>query len=116
MLRKALERIPASVLLWKAAVDIAPEDDARILLSRAVECCPLHAELWLALAKLEVRGVWGWGGMRVMWLRASVCGAFSITIPSLTDLRQRQESPFDCDCMYDKYYITTTPSPSPADL
>lgn len=24
-----------------------------MLLSRAVECCPTHVELWLALAKLE---------------------------------------------------------------
>jgi hypothetical protein len=24
-----------------------------VLLSRAVECCPTHVELWLALAKLE---------------------------------------------------------------
>jgi pre-mRNA-processing factor 6 len=39
--------------LWKAAVELASEDDARVLLSRAVECCPTHVELWLALAKLE---------------------------------------------------------------
>eukprot|EP00882_Tetradesmus_deserticola_P018299 GHRQ01019657.1.p1 GENE.GHRQ01019657.1~~GHRQ01019657.1.p1 ORF type:complete len:120 (-),score=41.73 GHRQ01019657.1:621-980(-) len=39
--------------LWKAAVELATEDDARVLLSRAVECCPTHVELWLALAKLE---------------------------------------------------------------
>ena len=53
MLRKALERIPNSVRLWKAAVELADEEDARLLLSRAVECCPQHVELWLALAKLE---------------------------------------------------------------
>ena len=29
------------------------QDDARVLLSRAVECCPQHVELWLALARLE---------------------------------------------------------------
>jgi pre-mRNA-processing factor 6 len=34
-------------------VELASEDDARVLLSRAVECCPTHVELWLALAKLE---------------------------------------------------------------
>ena len=39
--------------LWKAAVELAAEDDARILLSRAVECCPQAVELWLALARLE---------------------------------------------------------------
>lgn len=39
--------------LWKAAVELASEEDARVLLSRAVECCPTHVELWLALAKLE---------------------------------------------------------------
>jgi pre-mRNA-processing factor 6 len=28
-------------------------EDAKILLSRAVECCPTSVELWLALARLE---------------------------------------------------------------
>lgn len=28
-------------------------EDARIMLTRAVECCPLSVELWLALARLE---------------------------------------------------------------
>ena len=37
---QALERVPNSVRLWKAAVELASEDDARVLLSRAVECCP----------------------------------------------------------------------------
>ena len=40
VLRKALERQPESVRLWKAAVELATEEDARVLLSRAVECCP----------------------------------------------------------------------------
>ncbi len=40
VLRRALERIPTSVRLWKAAVELANQDDARVLLSRAVECCP----------------------------------------------------------------------------
>lgn len=40
MLRRGLERIPQSVRLWKAAVELANEDDARVLLTRAVECCP----------------------------------------------------------------------------
>ncbi|XP_010522629.1 PREDICTED: protein STABILIZED1 [Tarenaya hassleriana] len=53
VLRKGLEHIPDSVRLWKAVVELANEEDARILLHRAVECCPLHVELWLALARLE---------------------------------------------------------------
>lgn len=51
--RKALEHIPNSVRLWKAAVELENPDDARILLSRAVECCSTSVELWLALARLE---------------------------------------------------------------
>ncbi|GKU90928.1 hypothetical protein SLEP1_g4869 [Rubroshorea leprosula] len=53
VLRKGLEHIPDSVRLWKAVVELASEEDARLLLHRAVECCPLHVELWLALARLE---------------------------------------------------------------
>jgi pre-mRNA-processing factor 6 len=55
VLRKALERVPNSVRLWKAVVDLSEEDDAKILLARAVECCPQHVDLWLALARLETR-------------------------------------------------------------
>ncbi|XP_017782698.1 PREDICTED: pre-mRNA-processing factor 6 [Nicrophorus vespilloides] len=51
--RKALEHIPNSVRLWKAAVELENPEDARILLSRAVECCSTSVELWLALARLE---------------------------------------------------------------
>ena len=39
--------------LWKAAVELEDAEDARILLSRAVECCPTNTDLWLALARLE---------------------------------------------------------------
>nr|GEW20925.1 protein stabilized1 [Tanacetum cinerariifolium] len=53
VLRKGLEIIPDSVRLWKAVVELANEEDAKLLLQRAVECCPLHVELWLALARLE---------------------------------------------------------------
>lgn len=53
VLRKALENIPHSVRLWKAAVDLEDPEDARQLLTRAVECCSTSTELWLALAKLE---------------------------------------------------------------
>jgi hypothetical protein len=43
VLRRALERVPNSVRLWKAAVELANEDDARILL---VQCFgPLPALL-----------------------------------------------------------------------
>jgi pre-mRNA-processing factor 6 len=51
--RKALEQVPNSVALWKSAVELEEEEDARIMLSRAVECCPTNVELWLALARLE---------------------------------------------------------------
>lgn len=48
---QALEHIPNSVRLWKAAVELEDPEDARILLSRAVECCPTSVDLWLALAR-----------------------------------------------------------------
>lgn len=41
----ALENIPNSVALWKAAVELEEEEDARIMLSRAVECCPTNVEV-----------------------------------------------------------------------
>ncbi|KAK3039574.1 hypothetical protein RJ639_027718 [Escallonia herrerae] len=53
VLRKGLEHIPDSVRLWKAVVELANEEEAKLLLQRAVECCPLHVELWLALARLD---------------------------------------------------------------
>ena len=45
----ALEQLPNSVRLWKAAVELENEEDARIMLSRAVECCPTSVEVrdWL---------------------------------------------------------------------
>ena len=49
----ALETIPDSVKLWKAAVEMEAAEDACVLLGRAVECCPTSTELWLALAHLE---------------------------------------------------------------
>ena len=42
----ALENIPSSVRLWKALVELEEPEDARILLSRAVECCPLSVEVF----------------------------------------------------------------------
>ncbi len=50
-IRKALEAIPNSVRLWKAAVELEEPFDAKVLLSRAVECCPTSTELWIALAR-----------------------------------------------------------------
>ena len=47
--RKALEHIPNSVRLWKAAVEMEGEVDARIMLSRAVECCPTSVEVRYSL-------------------------------------------------------------------
>jgi pre-mRNA-processing factor 6 len=52
--RKALEHIPNSVRLWKAAIELEEPDNAKILLGRAVECCPASVELWLALARLAI--------------------------------------------------------------
>ena len=41
----ALEHIPNSVRLWKTAIELETEEDARIMLSRAVECCPTSVEV-----------------------------------------------------------------------
>jgi len=49
-----LEHIPDSVRLWKVVAKLANEEDARLLLHRVVECCPLHVELWLTLARLMI--------------------------------------------------------------
>ena len=49
--RKALEAFPNSVRLWKAAVELEEPYEAKILLTRAVECCPTSTELWIALAR-----------------------------------------------------------------
>lgn len=43
----ALEHVPNSVRLWKAAVELEEPEDARIMLSRAVECCPTSVEVSL---------------------------------------------------------------------
>ena len=47
--------MPSSLKLWKAAIQLEEPDEARVLLSRAVECVPApdSLELWLALARLE---------------------------------------------------------------
>lgn len=53
VLRKALERNSSSVRLWKAAVELHEEEEALLLLSRAVDCCPDQVDLWIALVRLE---------------------------------------------------------------
>ena len=53
VLRKALEAIPTSVTLWKAAIELEDAGDAKILLSVAVDKVPTSVEMWLALARLE---------------------------------------------------------------
>ena len=45
--------IPDSIKLWKELVELESEDQARILLHKAVECIPYCLDMWLALAKLE---------------------------------------------------------------
>lgn len=43
----ALENVSKSVRLWKTAVELEEPEDARIMLSRAVECCPTSVEVGL---------------------------------------------------------------------
>ena len=45
----ALEQIPNSVRIWKAAVELEGPEDAQIMLSRAVECCPTSVEVKVLL-------------------------------------------------------------------
>lgn len=44
-LQSALENVSKSVRLWKTAVELEEPEDARIMLSRAVECCPTSVEV-----------------------------------------------------------------------
>ncbi len=56
IIRAALERNPACGQLWMQLVEAEEEEeDARLLLSRAVDCVPAveGEELWLALARLQ---------------------------------------------------------------
>lgn len=46
----ALENVSKSVRLWKTAVELEEPEDARIMLSRAVECCPTSVEVCWARA------------------------------------------------------------------
>lgn len=61
----ALEHVPNSVRLWKAAVELEEPEDARIMLSRAVECCPTSVEVSPAAvvtpaATEPTPAVWKW--------------------------------------------------------
>lgn len=47
----ALENVSKSVRLWKTAVELEEPEDARIMLSRAVECCPTSVEVRLSSHK-----------------------------------------------------------------
>ena len=55
VLRKGLELNPASVILWKAAIELEDAENAKILLSVAVEKVHVSqsVDMWLALARLE---------------------------------------------------------------
>jgi len=53
VLRKGLEMNPTSVTLWKEAIELEDAENAKILLSVAVEKIPQSIDMWLALAKLE---------------------------------------------------------------
>uniref|UniRef100_A0A6T6AVG1 PRP1 splicing factor N-terminal domain-containing protein n=1 Tax=Compsopogon caeruleus TaxID=31354 RepID=A0A6T6AVG1_9RHOD len=53
VLRKALKKVPNSSRLWRAAVDLEGPEDAKILLSHAVDCAPQAVDLWLGYARLE---------------------------------------------------------------
>lgn len=48
-----MSNVPRSVRLWKEAVNLEEPEEAKKLLTRAVECCSSSTELWLALARLE---------------------------------------------------------------
>ncbi|OMO60731.1 RNA-processing protein, HAT helix [Corchorus capsularis] len=55
VLRRGIENIPNSVMLWRALIEMVDEENielAVLLLNKAVECCPTHVDFWLALARL----------------------------------------------------------------
>ena len=53
ILKRALQFIPDSIKLWKELIELESEEQARILLHKAVDCIPYCLDMWLALAKLE---------------------------------------------------------------
>ena len=53
MLRRALELIPDSERLWKAAVELEEKEAARVLLTRAVEDGCFHSYTTLAYVSIR---------------------------------------------------------------
>ena len=53
ILRKAVDNMPNSVVLWKAAANLENREGAKATLQKAVEYVPQSVELWVALAQLE---------------------------------------------------------------
>lgn len=49
----ALENVSKSVRLWKTAVELEEPEDARIMLSRAVECCPTSVEVHISYPNMK---------------------------------------------------------------
>jgi pre-mRNA-processing factor 6 len=45
--------LPTDIELWKEAISLEEETEAKALLYSAVKCVPQCTDLWLALAKLE---------------------------------------------------------------
>lgn len=45
--------VPNQIYQRKELIELSTENEARVLLHKAVECIPSNIELWLALAKLE---------------------------------------------------------------
>lgn len=73
VLRRALERIPTSVRLWKAAVELANQDDARVLLSRAVECCP-QVSVSLYCASCVMHGICARARQQFLFIASAAIG------------------------------------------
>lgn len=57
IVRLALENVSKSVRLWKTAVELEEPEDARIMLSRAVECCPTSVEVCSSYSDHHIESV-----------------------------------------------------------
>ncbi|KHJ75964.1 hypothetical protein OESDEN_24417, partial [Oesophagostomum dentatum] len=51
--KKLWSKFPHLFVFGRRQLNLEEPDDARVLLTRAVECCSSSTELWLALARLE---------------------------------------------------------------
>lgn len=59
----------------QAAVELEAPEDARVMLTRAVECVPHSVDMWLALARLETyENAKKVHGRRAGWWRAARWG------------------------------------------